>query len=616
MLSLFRDSGRTLRAMLAVASTVALGFLFLAHQSEMTRAKEKAMTTVSATSWKVSELVFETFRLAMAMRLHATGEFRRSDLQLQYDLLWSRLDVLTTTGIEAERDIEAILDQYRDFLTQNEALVFDRTTVPPRYSISMARELRELAVAMRVAWVGTFDRDLFSGLAAAAPNASRAKQVQILIAVVMSFLVLYVIAEIAFAGVAHRREQELSRQAAAANEAKSRFLANVSHEIRTPLNGILGMASELAETRLNRDQKDCIKVIQDSGALLLHTINDVLDLSKVEAGAIVVEHEPFDLHQMLRAVQALYAPIARSKQVGLTLDIDANVPQTVSGDETRIRQVLHNLVSNALKFTQEGQVSLVVAPGQSDAGIRFMVVDTGPGIDASAQDAIFQPFSQADASITRKHGGTGLGLPISQQFVQAMGGALSLKSAPDEGAAFWFELDLPACDAVQIETVINPAPALHGRQAVEVELEILIVDDNATNRLILRRFLKAASAGLHEAEDGQQAVQAVARRAFDVVLMDVQMPNMDGIAATQRIRQLEAEEGRAPCHVIAVTANVMSEQTDEYLGNGMDAVLGKPVSKTELLGHLAAFARRATTGQATSDRVAPCRNAQQANSAL
>ncbi|MDD9746560.1 MULTISPECIES: ATP-binding protein [Marinovum] len=580
------EHGRSIRAIVAVAVIVALAVLFVAQQADMTRTKERAMDRVSATSWKVSELVFETLRFSMALRLHATGEVKRADVEFSFELLWSRIDVVDNTAVGATEEMREILTRFRALLAAEEEAIFDRPLIPPRVAVSLAEEMSGIARELRVIWLATFQNRSFAELTLRTLEDAGSERLQTLIVALMGLLVMYVIAEIIYAGVAQKREMRLRQAAAQASEAKTRFLANVSHEIRTPLNGILGMAGELAETRLDTDQTACVKIIRQSGEVLLNTLNDVLDLAKVEAGELVIDRRPFDLAEAIGVAHALYRSTARDKGLRLRTELAPDLPRRVMGDGTRLRQVLHNLISNGLKFTAEGEVRITAERLPDTGRIRISVRDTGPGIAPEDQAMIFRPFTQADVSITRKHGGTGLGLSVSRQLIEAMGGDIGLESAVGEGAIFWFDLDLPAVDpadtAAAAPADAEPAPDAASRAGPRV----LVVDDNATNRLLLRRFLKDRASRIAEAADGADAVATVEATDFDIILMDIQMPVMDGIEATRRIRRLESANDRPPVRIIAVTANIMEHQRRGYLEEGMNDVIGKPVSKKTLLAKL------------------------------
>lgn len=581
-------NGRTIRAILAILVIVVLAILFVQQRAQETRDRERTMHTVSASAWKVSELVFETLRFSNALRLHSSGEITRSEVQLKFELLWSRVDILSQDPVGSAARIGGVLEAFRAILAANEEIVLDKPLIAPRAALSMAAELSDTAAALRAVWIKTFQARSFADLALSETGIHDNTGLQYMIVGLMGVMVIYVVIEIVFAGVSQKREERLHLAAAQASEAKTRFLANVSHEIRTPLNGILGMACELSEFRLGREQMDCVDVIRQSGEVLLHTLNDILDLSKIEAGAMAIETRPFNLRETVTSAHALYQAAARDKGFRFEMAFAPGVPEHVEGDSVRLRQVLHNLISNAIKFTAEGGVRVSVTPCPETGRIRLSVLDSGPGIAADTRNNIFRPFTQADASITRKHGGTGLGLAISSQLVSAMGGRLELTSQPGQGAEFWFELDLPEAAAEarpEVGAVKTSGCSLDG-------LRVLVVDDNSTNRLILKRFLKGALGGIEEASDGACAVDFAERTRFDVILMDIQMPVLDGIGATRRIRALEIERNHPPCHIIAVTANVMEHQKQEYLDQGMDDVIGKPVSKKDLFARLSLVGAR------------------------
>ena len=377
-----------------------------------------------------------------------------------------------------------------------------------------------------------------------------------------------------------RVEQELIAardQADAANASKSAFLANVSHEIRTPLNGILGMAQVMARSNLPREEKERLEVIRQSGNSLMGTLNDVLDLSKIEAGRLETERVEFNLRECVQTACEPFRMQALQKDLHFEMRIADEVDRAYVGDPLRLRQVLTNLVSNAVKFTSRGGVTVEV--GAASDRIRMAVRDTGIGLDAAQQSAVFAKFAQADASTTRRYGGTGLGLAICRELAALMGGRVWVESEQGVGSAFHFELDLGAARRPVATTAVRePAPAPGERPA----LRILAAEDNPTNRLVLQALLEPTGAELVQVEDGAMAVAAAASGDFDLILMDIQMPQMSGVEATTAIRRRERDSGLAPVPILALTANVMAHQLAEYRGAGMDGCVAKPVQAERL----------------------------------
>jgi signal transduction histidine kinase/CheY-like chemotaxis protein len=368
---------------------------------------------------------------------------------------------------------------------------------------------------------------------------------------------------------------DLARQdAEAANRAKSEFLANMSHEIRTPLNGILGMAQVLARSPADESQRDGLSVIKSSGEALLAVLNAVLDIAKIEAGQLEIREQDFDLDEVLRGCR-VFEGLAVEKDLEFKIEASPSASGIWRGDGLRLGQVLSNLISNAVKFTAEGGVTVAVAAVEGK--LRFAVKDTGIGIPQDKLDKIFEKFAQVDGSAARAFGGTGLGLAICRELVTLMGGSLSVESQEGRGSIFAFSLPLER--RPQRAIAQSAAAPLDGGDA---PLRILAAEDNKTNQLILGALLEPAGIALTIVENGREAVKAAATGRFDLVLMDIQMPEMNGVEATRAIRNQAAARGAPHLPIIALSANVMAHQVAEYRAAGMDDVVSKPIEAAKL----------------------------------
>jgi TMAO reductase system sensor TorS len=417
------------------------------------------------------------------------------------------------------------------------------------------------------------------------------------------------IGEIARAAVVFKENAIARATAEAASEAKSSFLATASHEIRTPINGIVGIADLLLETPLNDKQRSLVTTSQQSAKDLLGIIGDVLDHAKLEAGMIELEERDFDFHRLVSHVLSVLGAQAAKKSINLSWHHPETLPRFLKADGGRLRQVLFNLLGNAIKFTDEGAVTLFVMHRERDDGtidLRCEIKDTGIGIEQEHQDKLFARFTQAERSTARTHGGTGLGLAISRQLVELMGGEIGLQSTPGDGSTFWFTVHCAPGDPEQATDEISgaevpangpdaavtasdanaasgavEAPATPaGPAAADGRLRVLVAEDNQVNQMLIKEILRAAGHTAEIVENGAEAIEAAKQGGFDLILMDIQMPEVDGITATREIRALPGPLGRVP--IIAVTAHAMVGDRDSYLAAGMDEYVSKPVDRKVL----------------------------------
>ncbi|WP_372784221.1 ATP-binding protein [Phenylobacterium sp.] len=375
---------------------------------------------------------------------------------------------------------------------------------------------------------------------------------------------------------ARQRAQQGELAAESANAAKSTFLATMSHEIRTPLNGVLGMAQAMAGDELSDRQRDRLSVVHRSGEALLAILNDVLDLSKIEAGKLELEQLEFELADVARGAYSAFTALANKKGLSFALDIEPARGRYL-GDPTRLRQILYNLISNALKFTEQGEIR-VTAVRRGEI-LELSVADTGVGIPPESLSRLFAKFDQLDSSTTRRFGGTGLGLAICRELAQLMAGEISVESELGLGSKFTLRAPLPWMgeEKAAVACVIE-APT----ETPDIALRVLAAEDNAVNQLVLKTLLHQMGVDPHVVDNGQQAVEAWESGEWDVILMDIQMPVMDGLTATAQIRNREADTGRPRTPIVALTANAMSHQVEQYILGGMDGHVAKPIQAVEL----------------------------------
>jgi signal transduction histidine kinase/ActR/RegA family two-component response regulator len=550
----------------------------------------------------LNQLQAEYLRLRLAIDAARDHLPLRADaLQLRYDIFVSRVDLLdagrSARLVAGMKEYDEVVGAVRAFVAQT-----DRLLGPSPSAALDAAALDALEERMAALDAPIQALVLEASHAVSVRVGQRYDALQELNRSAIALTLLLSLVSLGFAAIAlgqlrrldtRRRalealagELRAARGAAeSASRAKSAFLANMSHELRTPFQGLLGMLELLDQGALDSAQRRQLVVARDAASHLLAVLDDVLDISRLEAGTLTLQSEPVAPRDLLADVRALMAPAADRKHLSFETRCDASVPARMRLDGLRVRQVLFNLLSNAIKFTERGGVLIEAAV--RDGELVIAVADTGIGMDEATRALLFQRFSQGDDSTSRRYGGTGLGLEISRSLARMMGGDITVQSAP--GAGSRFELRLPVADAVAAEPVRAAEPGVPARAlAATQRLRLRVAEDNEVNREVLAAMIDGLGQEAHFAQDGREALDAAASQDFDLVLMDLHMPGMDGIEAARAIRALEGGRSRVP--IAALTADAFDDTRERCMAAGMDAFLPKPVSVEALARLIAAQA--------------------------
>ena len=600
----FLKNWRVYRALVCLAFAGGIVVAMLNHRDALERQTLTSISSHIMSSWSLSELFFDTMRLSEQVQDFELGRGDRDAVVLRFDIIWSRIETIRHSAIAQNPEMAEALYHMHETIQHVEQDLLQVDSLSPQQLEAARGQIMESMLSIR---------RLFRANFISSPDAIRntiVEEQQVLapglrttegfIALSVVAAILYIVFELLLSTRATEHERRLHAAADAANLAKSRFIANISHEVRTPLNGVMGMVQALEETPLDKDQRTLVSTITDGSKTLLSLLDKLLDASKLEAGRLELDPQPFDLERMFLQLTRVYGASATAKGVTFEPQFDWDRQTWVEADQLRLQQILGNLLANAIKFTEQGCIALHarledIEGQESDAGqaiLHVSISDTGIGMSELELKRIFEPFSQADASTTRRFGGTGLGLSIARDLCRLAGGHLSAESIVGQGSTFQLTFPVkrlaPSQDRPARLQVANEPEAdgksTGSRPDLPVKAQrLLIVDDSRTNRLVLRRLLSGAYFEIDEASGGAEGLDLMRSHFYDAALVDVQMPEMDGVELT---RLLRADCGSVvPCDmpIIGVTANVMPDQVQTYLEAGMDAVVAKPVNKQRLL---------------------------------